>query len=65
MPLIKYYTREVYGSRYAYILDPEIAKLVQMLTMRKTLSTNDMHALSGLGCTFQEVLRPDILPTNE
>lgn len=57
--LIQYYTREIYGSKYRYPLDPDIASSLLTLTQRKTLSPHDMNALSALGFMFEEVLQPD------
>lgn len=58
--LIKYYTREVYGSKYRYPVDPDIASSLLALTQRKTISHTDMASLSALGLTFEEVLQPDV-----
>jgi hypothetical protein len=58
LPIIEYYTLQIYGTPRRYILNPDIAALVYQLTQRKTLFHSDMNALSGLGLSFVEVLPP-------
>lgn len=57
--LIKYYIKDVYGSQYKIILDPEQQTHFLNLTGCKTLAPLHMHALSFFGHTFEQVMRPD------
>jgi hypothetical protein len=54
---IKYYSVRIYGTDMKYIKDPEQAKYIFILTGRKTLTSNDVIALDGLGFNFTEVLK--------
>jgi hypothetical protein len=50
---IEYYKKNVYGVEYMYIKDDKKMKIVKGLTGRKTLTYNDLHYLSLLGCTHE------------
>ena len=49
-------TRSVYGSELTYISEPQIQKIIERLTGRKTLSTTDIMSLEALGHEVVEEL---------
>jgi hypothetical protein len=55
---IEFYRKEVYGLEKKYVVDPKLAETIQTLTGRKTLLDSDIKALTTLGFTFKEVLKP-------
>ena len=52
---LEYYTVRVYGTDMKYLKNQEDAKFIYMLTGRKTVTSNDVIALSGLGYKLTEV----------
>lgn len=55
---ITFYTRSVYGRENIYIADETQASLVSTLTGLKTVSNSQLHALSALGLTLEQVPDP-------
>lgn len=53
---IEYFKKAVYGIDKLYVKDEEKAKLIYMLTGRKTLSAMDIVALTALGFDLIQVL---------
>lgn len=53
MPTITIETRTVYGKENIYVMGPE-AKLIEQLTGKKTITMNDIAALTALGFTVEE-----------
>jgi hypothetical protein len=47
----------VYGKVLFYVKDPQIAKLIQGLTGKKTIDQGDMDGLKAMGMVFEEVIR--------
>lgn len=55
-----YYAREVYGVVMYYPADKEQAEFYRILTLRKTIRPQDLHALSGLGFHPELVANPNL-----
>ena len=58
MKTIQYYTKNVYGLERIYILDPETAVNIQVLTKQKTIDLEHIKSLEILGFEFEQVLPP-------
>ena len=58
MKTIQYYTKNVYGLERIYILDPETAVNIQVLTKQKTIDLEHIKSLEILGFEFERVLPP-------
>lgn len=56
---IHFYYRELYGNAMYYFADETEAKVVRVLTGRKTMTQNDIVALRALGCNLIEVENPN------
>ena len=54
--LIEYRIKSIYGEDRKYVVDKDIAKNIQDLTGRKTLSHLDMVALGNMGFVFEQVI---------
>jgi len=54
---IKFYRDRVYGVVKFYVKEPELAQAITVLTGRKTITEQDMQALTALGFTFEEVFK--------
>ena len=62
MKVIEYYTREVYGNRREYIVNPDLARQVAMLTGQKTITPQIrglLQTVSGGMVLFKQVLPPN------
>jgi|TARA_A100000172_G_scaffold39030_1_gene23813 hypothetical protein len=59
--IIEVFIKNNFGSDHTYIVDPDIASSIQMLTSRKTLTDFDMQALRKLGHEFVLVKNPDLV----
>lgn len=61
---IKYYTKQVYGNEYCYLLeagdiDPQPAQSILNLIGQKTISRSQMKLFNNLGLTFERVFEPE------
>ena len=54
--LIEYRIKSIYGEDRKYVVAKDIAKNIQDLTGRKTLSYTDMVALGNMGFVFEQVI---------
>lgn len=59
MPEITYYRRSVYGRTETY-LHGEYSEAIRTLTRRKTVTPEDMAAISALGFQTREIINPTI-----
>ena len=55
---IPVYTREVYGNRLIYVADKGLAKTLEHLLGKKTLSLDNLTQLEDLGFTIEQVVQP-------
>ncbi len=55
--VIEYYRKENYGNSHLYIKDDAIANYITLLTGKKTLTSDHLFSLRGLGFELREVLR--------
>lgn len=55
--IIEYYTKSVYGEDKFYVADEKLARILTLITGRKTLLSYDFEGFKLLGFTFKEVLR--------
>lgn len=55
---IEYYSKNNYGSNALYIIEPDKASAIAVLTGKKTISESDIKAFETFGIYFVEVLPP-------
>jgi hypothetical protein len=63
MKTIEYYTKEVYGNRREYIVDPVLARQVSILVGTKTINSEVrglLQTISGGAIQFKQVLPPEL-----
>lgn len=56
--IIKYYTKQNYGSDVYYLIGSPEARAILNITKQKTISKYQMLMFNKLGITFEEVLKP-------
>lgn len=57
--IIAYYKKSVYGKTLLYAKDKSVAKALEKLTGRRTLTAQNLNALLMLGFELEQVLEED------